>query len=566
LQSGAGLGCVFIDYLQLLRPAMSMRNQNRNEELSEICRVLKATAKELNVPIIALAQLNRGVEARQDKRPMLSDLRDCLAGDALVTNADTGERVPMVDIAEKKLRFNVWAVDDRLKLVRRPIADAWLVGSKSVYRVTTQSGRTIRCSDGHRFLTVSGWARLRDLAPGRSVAVPRRYEAPYECESEFTPARAQLLGWLVGDGHFGGTPTLTVARIPEADLAVSLGASEFDVRPYVKPEHPRTQAKRVLFTTGRLCGAGKNPLTSWLRRLGVWKLTGAQKHVPASMFGQSDSVVEAFLRGLFHADGSLTRGATSSRVTVRLTTISETLARDVQHLLLRLGINAILKKDERNIGGFRTETKRLWTLALMERGAVCAFMDRIGFLGKKHAEALSKISREKSNDAGQFDRIPLEINERVTKLRNERGFSHERLGWREQGKAMSRTTCAMLAERLADEVLEALAFSDVVWDTIVAIEPDGIENVYDLTVGELHNFCVDGIVTHNSGAIEQEADLVTFLYRDAYYHPESAAEPDVTEFIIAKHRNGPTGMVKLRFLEKYTLFVPHGESSHYSAP
>jgi replicative DNA helicase len=70
----------------------------------------------------------------------------------------------------------------------------------------------------------------------------------------------------------------------------------------------------------------------------------------------------------------------------------------------------------------------------------------------------------------------------------------------------------------------------------------------------------------DSGAIEQEADLVTFLYRDAYYHPESAAEPDVTEFIIAKHRNGPTGMVKLRFLEKYTLFVPHGESSHYSPP
>lgn len=69
-----------------------------------------------------------------------------------------------------------------------------------------------------------------------------------------------------------------------------------------------------------------------------------------------------------------------------------------------------------------------------------------------------------------------------------------------------------------------------------------------------------------SGAVEQEADLVTFLYRDAYYHPESALEPDVTEFIIAKHRNGPTGMVKLRFLEKYTMFVPYGELSHYSAP
>jgi replicative DNA helicase len=76
LQSGDGLSAVFIDYLQLLRPGSTSRNANRNDELSEICRILKATAKDLQVPIIALAQLNRGVESRNDKRPMLSDLRD----------------------------------------------------------------------------------------------------------------------------------------------------------------------------------------------------------------------------------------------------------------------------------------------------------------------------------------------------------------------------------------------------------------------------------------------------------------------------------------------------------
>jgi replicative DNA helicase len=76
LKSSVGLAAVFIDYLQLVRPATTGRNVNRNEELSEICRILKATAKDLSVPIIALAQLNRGVEARQDKRPMLADLRD----------------------------------------------------------------------------------------------------------------------------------------------------------------------------------------------------------------------------------------------------------------------------------------------------------------------------------------------------------------------------------------------------------------------------------------------------------------------------------------------------------
>jgi replicative DNA helicase len=76
LKSGDGLAAVFIDYLQLVRPSGASRSQNRNDELSEICRTLKATAKDLQIPIIALAQLNRGVESRNDKRPMLSDLRD----------------------------------------------------------------------------------------------------------------------------------------------------------------------------------------------------------------------------------------------------------------------------------------------------------------------------------------------------------------------------------------------------------------------------------------------------------------------------------------------------------
>ncbi|MBV8434900.1 MAG: replicative DNA helicase, partial [Candidatus Eremiobacteraeota bacterium] len=63
--SSNGLGAIFIDYLQLVRPGQLAKGANRNEELSEICRTLKATAKDLEVPIIALAQLNRAVEARQ---------------------------------------------------------------------------------------------------------------------------------------------------------------------------------------------------------------------------------------------------------------------------------------------------------------------------------------------------------------------------------------------------------------------------------------------------------------------------------------------------------------------
>ena len=71
-----GLGIIVIDYLQLLRPSKSSRNESRVLEISEITQGLKALAKELNIPIIALSQLSRQVEQREDKKPQLSDLRE----------------------------------------------------------------------------------------------------------------------------------------------------------------------------------------------------------------------------------------------------------------------------------------------------------------------------------------------------------------------------------------------------------------------------------------------------------------------------------------------------------
>jgi replicative DNA helicase len=70
------LGLIIVDYMQLMTPSSTKRAENRQVEVAEISRGLKILARELDTPVMALSQLNRQLEYRQDKRPMLADLRE----------------------------------------------------------------------------------------------------------------------------------------------------------------------------------------------------------------------------------------------------------------------------------------------------------------------------------------------------------------------------------------------------------------------------------------------------------------------------------------------------------
>ncbi|MBK7623349.1 MAG: hypothetical protein IPJ14_12015 [Kineosporiaceae bacterium] len=130
----------------------------------------------------------------------------------------------------------------------------------------------------------------------------------------------------------------------------------------------------------------------------------------------------------------------------------------------------------------------------------------------------------------------------------------ETLGGGEHGErvAVPRQRLGRVAALLQRVDLDVLAVNDVVWDEIVAIEPDGVEQVYDATVLGTHNFVANGIAVHNS--IEQDADMVILLHREDMYEKESprAGEAD---FIVAKHRNGPTDTITVAFQGHYSRFV-----------
>jgi replicative DNA helicase len=531
------LRLVIIDYLQLM--SSPKRVENRQQEVSDMSRSLKLLAKELEVPVIAVAQLNRGPEQRTDKRPLLADLREsgCLTAETRILRADTGAEVTIGELmASGERDVPVWSLDERLRMAPRIMTHAFASGIKEVFQVRLRSGREVQATANHPFLTYDGWRPLGGLVPGSRVAVPRGVPSP-TVTAPLPEPEIVLLAHLLGDGSFVRNQPLRYASIDEANLAVVAAAA--------------TQPSPHRLTHGR-----RNPVAAWLDSLGLFGLRSHEKFVPARYFSLPNQQVALFLRHLWATDGCVWWDTKPGQARIYYASTSRRLVDDVAQLLLRFNVMTRVKETRKS--GYRP----CFQLHINGSENQLRFLDSIGVHGNRSIAAgvCAEMLRPIQGNVN-LDTVPREVWTRVRAVLQERQMSQRQFAaavstqfcgstmWK---RAPSRPRLARVASILDDADLEMVATNDVFWDEIASVVSIGEQCVYDATVPGTSNFIANGIALHNS--IEQDSDVVILLHREDAYERESprAGEAD---FIVAKHRNGPTATVTVAFQGHYSRFV-----------
>jgi replicative DNA helicase len=228
-----------------------------------------------------------------------------------------------------------------------------------------------------------------------------------------------------------------------------------------------------------------------------------EQRIPAEVFAQPPAAIGIFLRHLCATEALVGPAGARFVYPISFSSSSVQLISDLQSLLLRLGITAT-RHAESSGDGMLSHRLDITDLADLER-----YVSLAGLAEQRTAVGAA---------VGAGERV-------LTEPR---------------------------PSNVESEVGDGLGSSDIHWDEIVSIEPDGEEDVYDLTVEGPHSFVAEDVVVHNS--LEQNSDLVFFIYRDEYYNDETEAQ-GIAEAHLAKHPNGPTGTEKLAWLNRYAKFA-----------
>ncbi len=372
-----------------------------------------------------------------------------------------------------------------------------------------------------------------------------------------------LLAHLIGDGSYlARQPLRYTSNDPANHAAVAEAARRRFGVDSVFQDLPDSSWQTRLPAPYRLTHGRRNPICEWLDEHGIFDQRSHEKRVPEAVFGLPKEQLRLFLRHLWATDGSITMHKPRRQCRIYYASSSRGLIDDVNVLLLRLGFQPRIREVSQGRYGSS------WNVDISGVEQQRRFLGEIGchgLRGEGIAAILDALEGIRSNP--NVDTVPRQVWKEVRSVMATAGVTPAELS-AEMGLTYpvsalfpyspARSTLAKVVEALGDSSLRALTESDVLWDSVATISPDGQEEVFDALVPGTHNFCAGEVVVHNSGQIEQDADVVMFIYRDEYYHPENQEAKGLAEVDIAKHRNGATGRVQMTFLAEFTLFADLG--------
>jgi len=537
----------FIDYMGLMT---GDKDGGRIGEVSSISRAMKQMAKEFEIPVVTLCQLSRKCEERADKRPVLSDLRDCVTADTQVTKSD-GSIVEVADIVGHTPiveSYNGFCSGSRL-------ADkVWEVGERDCFKITFTSGREFIGTKKHRLLGYKRWVRIESLRCGDRLARLRKLREPND-PVIYDEAVVGMVGQLIGDGSYiKGQPMRYTTACEFNARAVENGAAILGSTTKRYPGRGNWLQILISNNGNRWHASG---VGLFLKNLGIFGQRSGEKRVPANFFRMPNHLVAVLVRNLWATDGCIHRHK-NGRWFFNFSSKSRMLCVDISNLMLRFGIQTRIT---------RSDSSNCWILNIFgkHRETYCR---EIGGFGKDKNRCdlfLSECGRTKNTNV---DTMPIDFWNDVKSEMGVIGVSYRelcrRLGKAYNGSAMWRYSPSFkraieVADALNSDFLRDKINDELFWDTIKKITPIGKQTVYDISVPVTNSWVSGSLISHNSGEIEQDADVVMFVYRDEMYcDDDNNPNRGTAEILIRKHREGTTGTVHMAFLSKYRRFEELG--------
>ncbi|MGI9173995.1 MAG: DNA polymerase III subunit alpha, partial [Rhodothermales bacterium] len=472
----------------------------------------------------------------------------CVIGETEIVDAETGARTSVGEMFQSKRPFTIHALGDDLKLRPRRVTDVVWNGRKPVFELKTKLGKRIVATGNHPFRTLDGWTNLETLRPGDRIAAPRAL--PAATEKSWPQHELIALAGLIAEGNTCHPSCLYFYgndRVLVEDFAQSIGqfpntSARIDGRSDGRLEVCASTGRDARFRRGqvpwnaggvRTVASVRSGAFRWAGHLGLLGKKATEKFVPADVFTLCDADVALFLGRLWAGDGFI---ANATQFTPYYATSSERLARDVQMLLLRLGI--VSRVGEKQFK-YRGDVRPGYTVHLLGEGSAEAFLETIAphALGREAQIALLRdYVQRTTRGLSSKDTVPADVRTWVDAERQNIGLTWRALET-ESGVSMKefygsgsagkrgfrRTTVDRLSATLGSDRLAILATSDVFWDEVESITPRGTTDTYDLTVEDDHNFVADGLIVHNSHSAAYSVVAYQTAYLKAHFTPEFMA-------------------------------------------